>query len=477
MNAIAFPVRRWAFVMPSPLGDTNASFELRDDALVYASDDVFESSATIAWDRIVAGGTASMAGMGGPGAPDMPAWTPARMEWLLLSVADADGFMRRLPPGPETTALVDALRARLGPRWIGDGLPLADTQRRLGIVSKAYTRLDLVGLVLGVFAMLIAALFVLVLLLTPFVVVPAGLVAGAWLLRRGLADLRLGRASRATPPSRVAEAIATAPGPVRLEGRAATDRPTIAPISGRSSVWWDVTVSLEYREDQTDVWRQVASRHDGTIDIVDVEDPSGRVPVWLPGARLVLAHDSWTSGIDALPPAALAFLDELGFAWDGRQTLRVAEERMEVGAPLTVFGHVDRRRDIPASSPADLGTRAYRAIVSGRWRRALVGALPSPLRAPAAVTIGYLDFIGRLGWGRDRPMRIDALDASEETPPPLPPDAIVVWRGSKGAPFLASNRSIDDAMTLFRQRALLTIAAGGAVVGFAIYTFVTAVRG
>src|SRR5512140_3884032 len=83
--------------------------------------------------RIRQGATAAMPGLGGPGAPDFPDWVPDKVEWLLLSRTPGTGepFMRMLPQGGDRDAIVAALHARLGARWLGARLPLKDAQAQL----------------------------------------------------------------------------------------------------------------------------------------------------------------------------------------------------------------------------------------------------------------------------------------------------------------------------------------------------------
>src|SRR4051812_5321759 len=78
------PQTRWSYKVPTALGMTESTFEVADDALRFTSDDVMGASQTLPWATIREGCTAAMAGMGGPGAPDLPNWIPSRIEWLLL---------------------------------------------------------------------------------------------------------------------------------------------------------------------------------------------------------------------------------------------------------------------------------------------------------------------------------------------------------------------------------------------------------
>ena len=97
-------------------------------------------------------------------------------------------------------------------------------------------------------------------------------------------------------------------GLVELEGRAKTSNPLPAAVTGRPSVWWDVGVDVysDNKDSSSDNrasggWHQMAARHGGTIDVLEVEDQTGRVVVWLKDADLLLTADSWETGKDHLP--------------------------------------------------------------------------------------------------------------------------------------------------------------------------------
>ena len=118
--------QRWTFMVPTALGVTQSTYRLADDGLHFTSDDVFSASETLSWASIRQGCTAAMAGMGGKGAPELPNWVPAQLEWLLLSRTAGSGkaFMRVLPQGGDRDAIVAAIQARLGSGWVGERLRL-----------------------------------------------------------------------------------------------------------------------------------------------------------------------------------------------------------------------------------------------------------------------------------------------------------------------------------------------------------------
>lgn len=450
----------WTATLATPIGEARATWTVDDDALVHVTDDPFDPGThRVRWVDVVAGGTATMAGLAVRGGPETPASVPSVVDWLLLSTRDGRGFLRRLPPGREGAELAAVVRDRLGPRWVGDAETLSTLQARLGLAPRAASVGQLVVIVAAVFALLVVAVVVVALCLTPFVLVPVAAAAGAGLVRRGRRALAAAAAaSAATPIAQVR------PGPTVVSGRAVVAEPTAAPITGRPCAWWDVAVSLSSRDDDgNDTWRQVAARHDGTIDVVDVDDGTGRIPVWLAGAERIVARDAWeTGGAGSLPSRGVALLDTLGFRWDGTQRIRVVEERLEDGAALTVFGTVGRRGDVPPSA-APRGLAKLRAsLASGSWRRTVVAAAPRPLKAPLAIAIGYVDLLARFGRGDERPD-----DVASTTPPAVSPDTPMVWKGPDDAPFVVAVGSTSHARSTMRKRGLAYVVAGIGALGFA----------
>ena len=457
---------RWTFSVPTALGATHSTYEVTDGALRFESDDLFGGSEDVRRDSIHSGGTAAMAGMGGRGGPDLPNWVPSQLEWLLLSRTEGGGkaFMRVLQ-GADREAIVAAVQGRLGSRWIGARLPLKDAQRQLGITSGTWSTLKVVGIALAVMALLAGLIIVLGLLFHPVFTVPAGFALGAWLCRRGLTGLRDGIAVANTPTAKVSSA---ALGLVELEGRAVTDAPVLAGITGRPSVWWDVSIYLWYEDGHNNgQWRQVAARYGGTIGVVELEDDSGRIPVWLSGATVLLDSRSWESRKDTLPAPGAALLDELGFPWTGNRNIRVTETCLEASQTLYVLGTLDERRNLPEPSDANALERALLSLRTGQWRRALVGAVPEPARVIVAVLIGFLDIFTQIGHGGERGQRADLA-----LPPSIAPSALLVWKGRSGRPFLVSNRAERDALAALRKRSLLLFGIGAAVLCYTLYQLI-----
>ena len=461
-------VQRWTFTVPTPLGVTQSTYEFADDSLSFTSDDPMGASETLPWASIRQGCTATMGGMGGRGGPQMASWIPSQLEWLLVSrtVGGGKPFMRMLPQGPDRDALVTALQGRLGPaRWLGEGMPVTDAQRQLGIAGGPST-LKGFGIVLGAMACLVGLLFLVGVLAHPVVFTSLGFLSGGWICREGLAGLRDAISVANTP---TAKAGSAAVGLVELEGRALTEHPTPAGVTGKASAWWDVTVSRWYEDsDKNGSWQQVAARYGGNSEVIELEDDSGRLPIWLKDATLLLSARAWDSEKDELPAQGMALLDELGFPWTRNKPIRVVEQCLEANGTLYVLGTLDERRQVSAPGQLRGLDRLAHLLRSGEWRRALVAAVPAPARIVVAVVIGYLDMMVKVGRGGERP----TPSAVQGEPPPLNPGALLVWKGRSGRPFLVSNCPQTAALAGLRRRSLWTFVAGGAVLCFTLYQLV-----
>jgi hypothetical protein len=113
------------------------------------------------------------------------------------------------------------------------------------------------------------------------------------------------------------------------------------------------------------------------------------------------------------------------------------------------------RADLPETRDEGALERALRALRSGQWRRALVGAVPRPLRLSVAALIGLLDMIGGVGRGGERVQRAETSE-----PPALPPTARVLWKGASGRPFVVSDHEASGALADLRRRAWIRIGIG-----------------
>lgn len=459
-----FLAQRWAFTRPSPLGDVNFSYELTSQGLQFGSDAPIDAgSELLRWDTITEAATAVLDMPAGKGGPDMARWVPERMEWLLVSRPDSKArtFVRPLPPGDARDALVGQVRARLGSRWVGEGLPLQAAQQRFRI-SEGGDTLKTAGLVLVVLGLLFT-LLLLVAIVSSVLLLPAAFVVGAWIFRDGLNGLRDALHMANTPTAKAASA---ALGLVELEGRAVTEHPSAAAASGRLCVWWDVAVQVRSNDDDNDSsWSPVMARHGGSADTLMVEDATGRIPVWLRDADLLLHQHTWETGKDELPESGIALLQGTMFAWNSGKRIRVCETRLELDAPLYVFGTLDEARHLRGNEP--MLARWTRALRNGSWRPALLRRLPAPLRLPIGVLLGFLDLVLSTGTGGRR-----VAPLQDVPPPALDPSALLVWRGRAGRSLIVSDRRETQALEQLRKRSLWRAGIGGAVLCYCLYELI-----
>lgn len=455
--------RHWTFVRATPGGDVRSTYHLTADALEFDSDSVFDGGhVSVPWIAIVEAGTATLDMPVGRGAPDLGRFVPTTLEWLIASRSDAvtKPFMSALPAPPDRDALIASVRDRLGTRWAGENIPFADARKRFGMTSGGQT-LKAVGIIVGVLALLPLLIILLGWLLT-ILLLPAGFALGAWLLRAGLSGCRDASAVANTPTARVSSA---AIGLVEIEGLAKTVHPTPAAVTGRPSVWWDVTVeawSLD-GDKRSGAWHQLAARHGGTMDALEVEDPTGRVPVWLKDADLLLTEDRWEAGKDPpLPPTGTAFMEGLGFPWGGG--LRVRETRLEVDAPVYVLGTLDARRSISGGGEGGMVARIATWLRTDQWRNSFIRMLPRWLGQLVAVLFGFLSIVFGVGRGGER-----VKGPQDSAPPDLSPDAVLVWKGRAGRPFIVSRGREIEALSQLRARSLYRCVAGIGVLCYCVY--------
>jgi hypothetical protein len=452
----------WTFTIATPAGDVHARYRVSPEGLDFESDAIWNGGhVSVPWRAIVAAGTTTLAMPVGPGAPDLGRYVPRQLEWLVASRSDTTSkpFMGPLPPGAEREALIASVRERLGVRWTGEGIPLAEARQRFGLPSDGEP-VRAAAIVVGVLVLLVLLLGVLVLLSTPFFVIPAGLALAAWLVHSGLSGYREAESIAHASTTRIGSA---ASGLVRIEGRAKSAHPSAAAVSGRQSVWWDVGFDAWPREPYgRGYWRQLAARHGGSMDVVDVEDQTGRVPVWLKDADLLLTTQTWEAGKDALPPAGAALLRELGFSWDGQVRLR--ETRLEVDSPVHVLGTLGERGTIPEPGGERLLARITTACRTGAWRSELLRALPRWLSILVAVLFGFLSIVLGVGRGGER-----TTGPQHSSPPDLPSHAVLIWKGQAGRPFVVSNGVATDAIAQLRTRSLYRCAGAVAVAFYCAY--------
>ena len=451
----------WTFNQPTPIGNVRTSWQLTSDGLDVRSVPSIGTDEILHWDTMAEAATAVLELPAGKGGPDIAHSMIGRMEWLLISRSDGRRpFMRPLPGSDARDAIVAALRERLGSRWAGERLPLQSAQKQLGISTRG-DGLKYVAMIASILALLLLVV-VLAAIVAGVLYLPAIFALGAWLFRKGLLGLRDALQAANTPTARASSA---AMGLVELEGRALTEQPSPAAVTGRQSVWWDVGVEAWYRgrRGKGGRWRQVMARHGGNGGLV-LEDATGRVPVWLrdadccckstPGrpartrCRRAASRCSTAAGSPGTVAAGCAYTSA-GWKPAGRYT-SLARSTRRATCPS------------PATSGAWRGWSARCERESGV--QAVVRATPELLRGQVMVVIGYLGLlssVGRAG-GRTRGLQ----DAS---PPTLAPDALLVWKGRAGRTFIVSDQRETGALGHLRKRSLWLVAGGVAVLCFGLY--------
>jgi hypothetical protein len=312
-------------------------------------------------------------------------------------------------------------------------------------------------------ALIIGTAFVLIIvfvMLLGFVLLPALIVFGFWCFRKGIIGLRHALDVANTPTAKVSSA---AMGLVELEGRAVTQRPTPAVVTGVPCVWWNMQVEVWQKRTsgrhRGSSWVQVMARNGGQVDTLWLEDDTGRMPVWLRGAELLLSEDVWEKGKDELPPGGIQLLSGSPFDWHGAKRVRVREQRMEANGHVYVLGTLDEAHRLKNTGDEGRFERWARLVRSGEWRTKLLDAMPTLLRGPVLVAIGYLELLSGTG----------NLNKQEAPPPSLEATEVLVWKGRAGRPLLVSNQSEKRAAGQLRKRSFWYIGTGIAILCWLLY--------
>ena len=81
-----------------------------------------------------------------------------------------------------------------------------------------------------------------------------------------------------------------------------------------------------------------------------------------------------------------------------------------------------------------------------------------------AVLFGFLSILFGVGRGGERPK-----EPHDSAPPDMAPDAVLVWKGRAGRPFIVSNGREGQALSQLRTRSLYRAAAGIGVLCYCVY--------
>jgi hypothetical protein len=312
-------------------------------------------------------------------------------------------------------------------------------------------------------ALLIGTAFVLIIvfvMLLGIVLLPALIALGFWCFRKGIIGLRHALDVANTPTAKVSSA---AMGLVELDGRAVTQRPTPAVVTGVPCVWWNMQVEVWQKRSsgrhRGGRWVEVLARGAGHVDTLWLEDDTGRMPVWLRGAELLLSEDVWEKGKDELPPGGIQLLSGSAFDWHGTKRVRVRERRMEANGQVYVLGTLDEVHRLKNTAGERTVERWTRLVRSGEWRKKLVDGMPALLRGPMLVAIGYLQLLSGTG----------NVNEQETPPPSLEATDVIIWKGRAGRPLIVSNQRETAAASQLRKRSLWYIGIGIAILCWILY--------
>lgn len=157
--------------------------------------------------------------------------------------------------------------------------------------------------------------------------------------------------------------------------------PILAPLSGRSCVYYSIRVE-EYRNNgTTGNWYQLLADEEGVNFAVD--DETGSAVVHVEAAKIVLSEDhSTTSSSSDLPnEVERAFLDrhsKKGEDWVSSKTLRYVEAVIEPGETVSVFGYGSQEPDPNAAPTGYRDIPPMRVRISGsKSRPAIISDIPS----------------------------------------------------------------------------------------------------
>lgn len=173
-----------------------------------------------------------------------------------------------------------------------------------------------------------------------------GCFVGTVMFLVGWSQWRAARRIEDTPRSKVSS---LALGCVHLEGRAVSDAPLTAPVSGRRCVYWDYEIDKE--SDDPDVeWESVASDWSAG-ETFYLEDETGRVLVDPTGAGLEIGFGRDFEG----PPFRGRLRDVLqkqGIFPERGRKYRFTETVIAVGARIFVQGVAQGRQELEAGARA-----------------------------------------------------------------------------------------------------------------------------
>jgi hypothetical protein len=434
----------------TPLGKGSVVLTTDSEGVAYEGNGPVSSRLQIRWADVAAAGTAMLDLS--PQAAAIPAAAQylRKMEMLVVAYSDSGGRKQEasipLPSGDDRNSFVAETRAVLGSRWVGEGVPYAEMPQRLGIAHPYRTIkvwLFILGVVIVAGLALLAGGLVLGLLLNPYVLSACGFAGGALLFRHGFIEYRNRLTVSNTP---TAKASSAAIGLAELFGWARGGTHTSAPISGKPSIFWSVLVRQYIRtQGGKGEWQVVAKRRSEPLDLLELEDETGRIPVWCYGAEILLSSQQWKSKKDRLSEEGNKLLAEIGRKWplpSDANHMEITEKRLEEGGPLYVLGTLSERWRIP--TPAQHSQRIVEP-------KASLSAIPG------------LAWIMFTQWARNK------MSGGNATPPELEPHRVLVWKGEQSRAFIVSDKAERATLTALTKRVWFFLLAGGGLMAYSLY--------
>lgn len=269
-----------------------------------------------------------------------------------------------------------------------------------------------------------------------------------------------------------ATASSAAIGLVELSGRGYADNPSEAPVTRTPCAWWKVEVRQRGDKDFRwlhGLWGRVMERSSDRLDIIELEDTTGRVVVWTRNAEIIPIRQVWRSDRDGDPPdGVLRLVAALGLQWPARRArypMKVTEERIEQGGPLYVMGTLAERRQIPAVSQGRF------AALLDKWAPA----------APDVTPLGSDSFSATFTYARRIGVRWFAKDlrvfAPVWSPPELDQHQVLVWKGDQRRPFVISGVVERQALGTLSRRAWAYLLGGAGLMAWMLWEFLEKLLG
>jgi hypothetical protein len=272
-----------------------------------------------------------------------------------------------------------------------------------------------------------------------------------WLFVGGFFAFRHGflqyRSRLAVSGTATAKASSAAIGLAELTGRGSAVDVREAPVSKTPCLFYSVELHQWSTQSKRRGWRSKLQRSFG-VEMLELEDESGRVLVWTRGAEIITVKQVWHSQDGDPPEPGLRLVATTGLKWPDRSSghpMKITEERIEAGGPLYVMGTLAERREIPDRPKALLP-------------RLLTGWADTSPRLDDQSFGAAFRFAsqGARRWlARDLQTMVPRW-----SPPNIDPHQVLVWKGDQRRPFIIAGMLERETLRALSRRAWLYILAG-----------------